>query len=104
MEKLITKPYSQGGTQVKHYCPACDTNHYFLVGEGAQLRWDWNGDMQMPTVWPSIKTEGYSKTHQRMILCHYFITAGKIIYQNDCQHDLRGQTIDLPEYREISKF
>lgn len=33
-------------------------------------------------------------------VCHLFVTAGKIIYCNDCTHSYVGKTVDLPDLPE----
>ena len=32
--------------------------------------------------------------------CHSFVTDGRIQYLDDCTHELRGQTIDLPDIKK----
>lgn len=34
------------------------------------------------------------------MLCHSFVTDGKIQFLNDCFHSLKGQTVDLPDWEE----
>lgn len=64
-------------------CPACKCGHWF------NDTWNFNGDMVNPTVTPSILTVGaFGK-------CHSFITDGKIQFLDDCEHDLKGQTVPL---------
>jgi hypothetical protein len=36
-------------------------------------------------------------------LCHYFIVDGRIRYCGDCQHELAGQTVDLPDLESIGE-
>lgn len=31
------------------------------------------------------------------VVCHSFVTAGRIEFLPDCTHALAGQTVDLPE-------
>lgn len=71
------------------WCPGCEANHAFIVG-----RWTFNGDMNKPTFSPSL-LYGKDGRHQR---CHIFVTDGKIQYLSDCDHELAGQIINLPEY------
>ena len=75
-----------------HYCEGCKCKHYICPD-----RWAWNGDIFAPTLSPSI-LHYYThpeKPNAKIATCHYFITAGKIKYCNDCQHDLKGQTVAL---------
>jgi hypothetical protein len=55
--------------------------------------WTWNGDVEKPTLKPSILTNG----SEGMPRCHSFVTDGKIKFLNDCDHELAGQTLDLEE-------
>ena len=53
--------------------------------------WTWNGDVDRPTLKPSILTrasEGWPK-------CHSFVTDGRIQFLPDSGHELAGQTLDL---------
>lgn len=51
--------------------------------------WTWNGNIDLPTLKPSIKsTNGKDITH-----C--WLNDGKVIFLEDCSHELKGQTLDL---------
>lgn len=87
-----------------HYCPGCRTGHDIAVEERQRngAIWTFNGDMSdKPTFSPSINLRWGSaipgETCVAGGVCHYFITDGKIIYCSDSTHELRGQTVDLPE-------
>lgn len=71
------------------HCPACGFAHWFKTDGGG---WMWNGDRDKPTVRPSILA--YSDAFR----CHSWITDGRIEYLNDCSHDMKGQTVELPEF------
>lgn len=84
-------PKSDGGFMF--WCPGCETYH------GTDGRWDWTDtDTDHPTCSPSILvhphkgTPGYFPDQPR---CHTFIKNGKIEYQGDCEHALKGQTIPM---------
>lgn len=55
-------------------------------------QWLWNGDMEKPTLTPSIRTTG---GHKGEHLCHSFVTDGKIKFLNDSTHEFAGQIVDL---------
>jgi hypothetical protein len=78
----------------EHYCPGCQATHRIAVGtpyaNGAN--WTFNGDAETPTFSPSINVGPGGP-----LQCHYFIRAGQIEYCGDCHHDLKGQTVALPE-------
>lgn len=76
------------------HCPGCGYGHWFRTNaEGVTRRpaWQWNGDIEKPTVTPSILVS-VSKPSAR---CHLFITSGKIQFLEDCFHHLAGQTVPL---------
>jgi hypothetical protein len=69
-------------------CPGCKYPHSF------DKRWTWNDSTESPTVSPSILV-WQSKPEKR---CHSFITDGEIRFLEDSWHDLKGQTVELPEF------
>ena len=84
---------------VKYYavhCPACKCGHKF---DG---RWKFNGDFERPTFTPSMLVKPYSTTRadgsivKLVNQCHSFVTDGRIQYLGDCEHEMAGQTVDLP--------
>jgi hypothetical protein len=87
--------------EVKQYwfhCPGCGNDHAFTVGpqkEGwGDARWNWNGSWDSPTFSPSLMCNpDYLDSR-----CHAVVTDGKIAFQGDCHHDLRGQTVDMPDW------
>lgn len=70
-------------------CPACGYGHLF------DQRWTFNGDYERPTFQPSMLVNANSP--QLGPRCHSFVTDGKIQFLSDCEHDMAGQTVDLPE-------
>lgn len=67
-------------------------------------RWSFNGNVEKPTFKPSLlvkfpanpKAIEEFKEWRAERICHSFVTDGKIIFLNDCTHELKGQTVDLP--------
>ena len=55
--------------------------------------WSWNGSTDAPTLRPSVLTQGHSERGQ--FRCHSWITDGQAQFLEDCDHALRGQTVDL---------
>lgn len=94
------------------WCPGCDEAHGIPVD--ASRGWTWNGDLDKPTVTPSIhaqfrlygperlpfhKYEGPNPpTEKADGCCHSFVTDGRIQFLSDCTHALAGQTVDLPDW------
>jgi hypothetical protein len=101
-------------------CPGCGDRHVLPVGPGngeVHARWSFNGDIDRPTFTPSVLAQGNKLVHDadgewtgewekdasgRLIpyVCHSFVTDGHIQFLGDCTHELAGQTVDLPEWKE----
>lgn len=92
---------------IRFDCPGCKDPHVIpTVGPKA---WGFNGSMDKPTLTPSILVRGKDWDYDapdeaarlasiRDVVCHSFVTDGRIQFLGDCTHDLKGQTVDLPEY------
>lgn len=78
----------KGANRRAFFCPGCGCAHWFI----APGSWEWNGDYEKPTITPSILAWGDS------FRCHSFVTDGKIRFLDDCSHELKGQTIELPDF------
>lgn len=78
----------QGNEQFTHviFCPGCGCGHGWTAG------WQFNGNLDAPTIRPSLKV-----TEMRGI-CHSFITDGKIQFLDDCWHSLKGTTVALEPF------
>lgn len=73
-------------------CPGCGYGHPFDT-----RRWQWNESMERPTFTPSLLV---NKDHPSR--CHSFVTDGRIQFLDDCHHELKGKTVDLPPVEEWS--
>lgn len=71
-------------------CPGCNKVHRI------DFTWKWNGDLEKPTITPSVLILGGLDGTKHM--CHSIVTDGRIHFLDDCDHMLAGQTVDLPEY------
>lgn len=112
MSALGTKLRSAEGGSILFRCPGCNTAHRVTVGEGPGPRWGFNGNAEAPTFTPSVLVRGTvpitDDEHARImageafeptpLVCHSFVTDGRIQFLSDCTHALAGQTIDLPEW------
>jgi hypothetical protein len=106
---------------VAFFCPGCKEEHMVWIGEGSGPRWSYNGDPERPTFQPSLLiTSGHFVTgnedgrkgcwctyyaenpEERRDFecrrCHSFITDGRIQFLDDCSHELKGQTVEIPDY------
>lgn len=95
--------------RVIFFCPGCNEHHGPIV-DGSR-GWTWNGSLDSPTFSPSILVRGTvritdeeharimagEKVDPKPLVCHSFVTDGRIKFLSDCTHSLAGQTVDLPE-------
>jgi len=82
----------RGGNILWFHCPGCKCTHPFEV-DCAERGWTWNGSMDKPTFTPSLLCNQGSD-----FVCHSFVTDGKIQFLGDCYHDLKGQTVEIPDW------
>lgn len=85
------------------YCPGCKTAHKIRTN-GPSPNWQFNGNHEKPTFSPSYlcgghtyNKDGSTKEKFSTIRCHSFIRDGQIQFLDDCHHELKGQTVPLPE-------
>ncbi len=105
---------AEGGL-VMFYCPGCKCHHGVNTDKTAPnpytgAMWQWNGSLDSPTFSPSILVRGTvpitDDEHRRImageafepkpLVCHSFVTDGRIQFLGDCTHELAGQTIEIP--------
>jgi Family of unknown function (DUF6527) len=109
------------GNLLTWWCPGCKSAHQIAHGDGAGLRWGWNGDVARPTFTPSVLVTGSEFTdsgraayeawlaagfsrpasprfESRDTCCHSFVVSGRMQFLADCTHALAGQTIDIPPW------
>lgn len=67
------------------FCPGCNHGHVY------DSRWTFNGDLEKPTFSPSYLAK------RPGLVCHSFVSDGKIQFLNDCTHALAGKTVELGE-------
>lgn len=83
-----------------HWCVGCNQRHEIAVDtpfhNGA--RWSFDGNVEKPTFSPSINIRMGPLRDGRILVCHYFVRAGQIIYCGDCTHDLKNKTVDLAPF------
>ena len=75
------------------WCPACQQGHSFNTKRGG---WTWNDDWFKPTIQGSLGLR--DKDGNKPYVCHSIITNGKIEFLSDSQHELAGQTVELPDF------
>jgi hypothetical protein len=77
-------------TGISFWCPGCDRAH--MVTTGGPGAWSWDGNVDAPTISPSIKVEAPPS------VCHSFVRQGQIEFLGDCTHPLAGQRVQLPDW------
>lgn len=111
MDKVETHIDKSGGMYVEFVCPGCKSTHSLPYGNG---RWTFNGSLDKPTIIPSILAKGTvtitdeqhaiimagGKVEPRVLICHSFVTDGKIQFLDDCTHSLKGTTVELEDINE----
>lgn len=101
------------------FCPGCKAMHGVGVGRADGPRWQWDGRVDLPSLFPSIlvKTGHYCSGQEgkdcwctyeqrlgkpapfQCIQCHSYVEDGNIRFLSDCSHSLAGQTVPLPELK-----
>lgn len=99
-------------SRLAFWCPGCNEAHQVGVGAGSGPRWGYNGNPHRPTFTPSILVRGVRRISDdeaaRMtageaiepepMVCHSFVTDGRIQFLGDCTHVLAGQTVAIPPF------
>lgn len=81
------------------YCPACRKTHVIFAKPnqwGAPV-FLWNGRMDLPDIFPSVRIRVGHGDEIKMDICHFFVQDGKIKYTSDSTHELAGKIVDLPD-------
>lgn len=103
------------GKEVNFKCPGCGCIHAMPVLPMYSPSWEFNNDVNSPTLSPSINSRSgcyfEPDCHERdgsecdkddpdlqgCHVCHFFLRDGRVQFLDDCTHRLAGQTVDLPE-------
>ena len=85
-------------------CPGCKRHHVLPVGEGCKNKWNFNNNLERPTLHPSILATWDYGPNRIKNICHSYVTDGKIQFLGDCTHELSGKTIDLPDVENDDKY
>jgi Family of unknown function (DUF6527) len=89
----------EGSDSWLFHCPGCGYDHPFRVGgDVARPQWTFNGSLEAPTFSPSLVVfKGSDKQ------CHSIVTDGRIQFCGDSFHDLKNQTVDLPDWEDFTR-
>lgn len=82
------------------WCQGCKCSHFFPtdteVGKGHT--WTFSGSLESPTFKPSLRLYYiHPETKAEVTTCHCIVTGGKIQFCGDCEHELKGQTLNLED-------
>ena len=79
-------------------CPGCvteDREGIHILPVNADIdkpSWDWDGNLEAPTLHPSILTTPHDGP-----LCHSFLRAGVFEFLPDSQHSMSGTSVPIPD-------
>ena len=81
------------------YCEGCGNYHMYYTEKPNDIgaKWTFNGDLDRPTFRASMLIRMNKEQDNVDLVCHSFVTDGKIQYLNDCTHHLKGQTIEMKD-------
>lgn len=93
-------PFEDGnGCKGYHFhCEGCDSAHVVYVTGNDVPNWSFNGNEEKPTFKPSILARWTEGIEEKKMVCHSFVTDGRIKYLNDCTHNLKGKTVELLDF------
>lgn len=81
---VLSNKIAKSGEGYYYFCPGCNELHY-LKG------WTFNEDFEHPTFSPSVVVH-VTKDET----CHSFVKNGNIEFLLDSTHNLKGQTVPVP--------
>lgn len=118
-----------GTKYLRFRCVGCKRYHEVTVEGQHQIGpvWGWNGSVEAVTLSPSILVKWHvplnldnpeflqkdfeERKRQRATenprverICHSFVRDGNIQYLNDCWHQYKGQTVELPEWTSAKEI
>jgi hypothetical protein len=74
------------------HCPGCGEPHV------CDARWSFNGDRERPTFGPAAPEAQFSILVRGVHRCHSFVTDGRIRFEKDSDHPLKGQEVEIPDW------
>jgi hypothetical protein len=100
--KFKEQLHEDGTRAMLFECPGCDSLHVVYVGGKHRPIWSFNGDVDKPTVSPSVLVTWIERPRTAPLnkICHSFINEGRIQFLGDCTHALAGQTVEIPEWED----
>jgi len=107
---IKVRPVNSDRAPFAFVCPGCKGAHV-LPTDVTRDGWKFNGNLEAPTFEPSILSKRSEwptdEEHARIMagekvelkqrICHSYVTDGNIRFLDDCTHELKGQTVPLPD-------
>lgn len=80
-------------------CPGCKMYHMVHTKQPSPngAKWTFDGNMEKPTLSPSLMVRYPYGNDKKFQTCHSFIRKGEWQFLNDCTHDLAGKTVPMVE-------
>lgn len=75
--------------QIGWTCVGCGSMH--MIPTDGSKGWKWNGDVDNPTISPSVRAVWQHGEQRISKCCHFFVVDGKINFCGDCTHDYSGK-------------
>lgn len=87
------------GDRLWLWCPGCEDLHCVTVSGPGLVQWQWDGDLERPTISPSILVHEVRKQDGTVYIpqCHSFVRAGVWEFLPDCDHALAGQHVPMSD-------
>lgn len=85
-------------TVLMFVCPGCAADgfgtglHMLPVNSQHSPNWNWDGDLEHPTLSPSILSRS-----RKDRICHSFLEKGVFRFLGDCTHSLANQQVEIPD-------
>lgn len=79
-----------------------DCNVLPLCKNGSHPCWNWNGDVEKPTLTPSILTSIDLPKGKKV--SHFFVKDGMVEFLGDCTHEHAGKTLPLSDITKQDWF
>lgn len=104
-ELVTVNDHGKTYTALKFMCPGCAFGfatglHILPVNtSNTSPSWNWDGNLEAPTLSPSILTHGVKAPNGDMIAprCHSYLRAGVFQFLGDCEHELVNQHVPMPD-------
>ncbi len=89
--KEVSSASSAYGLYLSYKCPGCEGFHSLpFNNDKAKTTWWWDGNVDKPTMGPSILKRSYLGENVSGI-CHHYVIEGELRFEADSTHKLAGK-------------